>query len=98
MSDQGHHLDEEKLLTLANAKLDARLKEAELAQKTKPWRSLANPTTLMAIITGLATLQSGLLSYFQAERQTFFQEFALRGGGIDKDSRELGSGLITATR
>jgi len=49
--DNAAYEAEEKRLALVNAQLDTKLKEAEIAEKIKPWRSLTSPTTLMALIT-----------------------------------------------
>ena len=57
--------DEEKILAVVNARLDAKLKEAEIAEKTRPWRTLAQPTTLMALITALTTLTAATVTMLQ---------------------------------
>jgi len=91
MSDQGH-LDEAKLLALANAKLDAQLKETDLIQKKQPWRTLAVPTTLMALVTGFVSIQSGIVSYYQEarnERQATQLALLQRAADEARDSREL---------
>jgi hypothetical protein len=66
--DHAASQDEEKRLALVNARLDAKLKEAELAEKTKPWRG-ASPTTLMAMLAALTTVTAGSVSLFQIVEQ-----------------------------
>jgi hypothetical protein len=63
--DNSTHENEEKLLALVNARLDAKLKEAEIAEKTKPWKTLVQPTTLMALLTALTTLTAGTVTMLQ---------------------------------
>jgi hypothetical protein len=65
MADEAN-LDEAKLLAIVNARLDAELKESEIAEKLKPWKSLTNPITLMAILTGLTTLSGGTNTLLQS--------------------------------
>jgi Kef-type K+ transport system membrane component KefB len=65
MSNAAHD-EEEKRFALVNAKLDAELKEAEIAEKTKPWRTLASPTTLMALLTALTTVTAGAVAVIQS--------------------------------
>ena len=81
------HEDEEKLLAIVNAKLDAKLKEAEIAEKMKPWKTLVQPTTLMALLTALTTLTAGtvtMLQYYgqkgsEQSQQNFAELSAERG-------------------
>lgn len=56
-------------LAQQSAKLDVLTKEIDLELKRKPWRALSNPVVLMAVITGLATAQTGFLSYYQSQLQ-----------------------------
>ncbi|MGD1016235.1 MAG: hypothetical protein ABR863_07315 [Roseiarcus sp.] len=85
--DNSTHEDEEKLLAIVNAKLDAKLKEAEIAEKMKPWKTLVQPTTLMALLTALTTLTAGtvtMLQYYgqkgsEQSQQNFAELSAERG-------------------
>jgi len=78
--DHAASQDEEKRLALVNARLDAKLKEAEIAEKIKPWRGLANPTTLMALLTALTTGTAGAVAVIQSWGQK----------QSDKEAREIG--------
>jgi hypothetical protein len=50
MSDMSA-MDEAKRFAVEGARLEVRLKEAEVAEKKKAWRTFANPATLVALQT-----------------------------------------------
>jgi len=87
MSDEPVVIDyeaEARRVALATAQLDARIKEADLAMKTRPWLSLTNPTTLLALITGFATLQTGLLSFYQSQAQRDETAYVRKQSQVEK--------------
>lgn len=58
--------DDAEKFALVNARLDTELKQLDLLQRRQPWRSLTNPTTVLALLTAFVSFQSVVLSAYQA--------------------------------
>jgi hypothetical protein len=95
--DKPTHEDEKKLLALANARLNVKLKEVEIAEKMKPWKTLVQPTTLMALLTALTTLTAATVTMLQYYGQKASEQ-AQREAAELLAERGLVSNILQSTR
>ena len=77
--------EEAARVALQIAHVELKIKEAKLGQKDRPWLSaISNPTTLLAVITIITTLQAAFFAYSQ-----FANAKEIRLENEDNAEREL---------